>query len=110
MGRDSVSTGNPKEYPMTTQWVCGLLCLMSLVAYSRMPVALNNAGAFLAQMRPSPSRELPAPSRPIAPSAPEFVDTSARAAASLSEYVYLHEMRDMITPHGATARANVCAQ
>lgn len=110
MRRDYMSTGNLKGNPMTTRWICGLLCLISIVAYSRMPVVLNGAAELLSQTRASPAIAVRAPSGSTAPSASGSRDNDFSVTTNLSAYMYLHETRNMSNPLRATASANVCAR
>jgi len=69
-------------------WICGLLFLLSLVAFGRISVALSGTGEPRSDTRDS-----------------RF--TSA-LPPSLEAYVFLHETRNAIVPLQAAARANAC--
>ena len=93
---------------MTTRWICGVLCLLSIVAYSRISVALNGAAEPLSEARAWASIAAAPPSRSTAIPAPASVDNDD-AATKLSEYVYLHETRNTLSPQLRGAHAHVCA-
>lgn len=72
---------------MKTLWICGLLFLLPIAAFSWISVALSGAGEPLSEARASPSiAALPPP-----------LNTPVEAdARDLSEYVFLHETRNEI--------------
>ena len=82
---------------MKTLWVCGLSCLLSIVAYAGISDALNGAG--------QPPSEAPA-----ARSVPAPVPAPASKAEDFADYVHLHTTRgEGSFLHGA-AGARACTE
>lgn len=116
---------------MKTLWICGLLSLLSTVAYSRIAVALSGGGEPPSETRASPAIAAPPsllnapaggiardvsfggslnPAQLAATPAPESTNNDNNVATNLSEYVFLHETRNVSIPFQVPARANVCPE
>ena len=104
-----------------TVWVCVLLSLLSIVAYSGFSNALSGSGQPPIEVPASPSiaptpQSLNTPVGPIALDAssnrpaPDSTRKDDNLAAGLSEYVYLHRTRDERIPAKTTAGINVCSE
>jgi hypothetical protein len=114
-----------------TLWICGLLSLLSIGAYSRIPIALSRAAEPLSETRASPSMAAPpSPNTPVGviardassgglrnptrsttvTPAPGSTNTDNNVAIHLSEYVFLHETRNASISLQIAARTNVCPE
>ena len=69
-------------------WICGLLCLLSLVAFGRNSIAVSATGDPRSEAQAAPS--------------------GATFPPSLDEYVFLHATRSAGIAQQAAVRANVC--
>ena len=73
---------------MKALWICGLLLLLSLVAFGRISAAVSGTGGPRSETQAAPSIDAFPP--------------------SLDEYVFLHETRNAGIAPQAAVRANVC--
>ena len=73
---------------MKALWICGLLFLLSLVAFGRISVAVSGTGDPRSETQAAPS--------------------IAAFPPSLDEYVFLHETRNAGIALQPAVRANVC--
>lgn len=111
-----------KGSAVKTVWVCVLLSLLSIVAYSGFPDALSGAGQPRSETPASPSIAASPPSQdtlntPVGAlaldassgrQAPGSTGNDNHRAANLSEYVYLHQTRNERIP--AKTTASVCSE
>lgn len=80
--------GNIKGITVKALWICGLLFLLSLVAFGRISAAVSGSGHPRSETQAAPP--------------------SATFPSSLDEYVFLHETRHAGIAPQAVVRANVC--
>jgi len=69
-------------------WICGLLCLLSVVAFGRISIAVSATGDPRSEAQAAPS--------------------GATFPPSLDEYVFLHATRNAGIALQAAVRANAC--
>lgn len=102
-------------------WICGLIGLLSLVAYGRVATILNDRTFAQSEMRTAPSSAMPPAGAVVLDAPAGFLRTAARStpaltasageaspmAPELSLYLQLHETR-AIEETQVSARANLC--
>jgi hypothetical protein len=104
---------------MKTLWIGGLLCLLAIVAYSRMSITASDAG----ELKSAAANPLPGvialdmsssgardPAQSAAAPAPGSANADNHAAEDLSAYVFLHNTRSESTNVQVAARANSCPE
>jgi hypothetical protein len=110
-----------KGSAMKTVWVCVLLSLLSIVAYSGFSDALSGSGQPLIEMPASPSIAATPPSlnTPVGAIAldassgrlaPDSTGNDNNQTTDLSAYVFLHKTRNDRIPAPTTAGLRVCSE
>ena len=82
------ATGNIKGITVKALWICGLVFLLSLIAFSRISIAVSGSGHPRSETQAAPP--------------------SAAFPSSLDEYVFLHATRNASAGLQPVVRANAC--
>jgi hypothetical protein len=104
-----------------TLWICGLLSLISIVAYSQIAVALSGAAEprFETKKSPSIAAPSPLPNKPIGAiarnassgrPAPGATRTDTDLTENLSSYLFWHKTWNETVPAATTEKLGGCSE